>query len=130
MKRPIAILALAVLAAPALAQNVEEGSRLYFQHCATCHGTEGRGNGPMAAVLTLQPTDLTALAAGGEFPFERVIKRIDGRDPLASHGSPMPVYGPFFEQGPEESMKTPSGQPVLTSKPVVDLVGYLLSIQD
>ncbi len=61
---------------------------------------------------------------GGEFPLIRVIKRIDGRDPLVSHGSPMPVYGDFFE-GQDVSLKTAAGQPILTSRPVA----YLGSLQ-
>ena len=39
---------------------------------------------------------------------------LDGREPLVSHGSPMPVYGDFFE-GDDTAMKTPSGQPLMRS---------------
>ena len=127
------LLALASLvgsAAPALAQDVTTGAELYRVHCATCHGIEATGQGPMAGVLVIQSTDLTALQAGndGIFPTERVVKRIDGRDALVSHGSPMPVYGHFFE-GQDTSLKAPSGQPILTSKPIVDLLAYLESLQ-
>ncbi|TDE41196.1 c-type cytochrome [Antarcticimicrobium sediminis] len=123
-------LVLAVAAVPALAQDVKEGAELYRVHCATCHGIEGSGQGPMAGVLVIQPSDLSALAAknGGSFPTERVIKRIDGRDPLVSHGSPMPVYGFFFE-GQGKAVKTASGQPIMTSEPIVDLLAYLQSLQ-
>lgn len=84
----------------------------------------------MASVLLVKPADLTRLQESndGVFPTERVIRRIDGRDPLVSHGSPMPVYGYFFE-GEDASIKTPSGQPVLTSRAIVDLLGYLQSLQ-
>jgi hypothetical protein len=83
----------------------------------------------MAGVLVIQPTDLTTLAsADGTFPVARVVARIDGRDPLVSHGSPMPVYGPYFD-GQDTSMKTPQGQPILTSQPIVDLVAYLQTLQ-
>jgi mono/diheme cytochrome c family protein len=122
----------ALLATPALAQDPDRGEALYRTHCATCHGIDATGGGPMAGVLTLQPTDLTALAAGegGIFPLERVVKRIDGRDPLVAHGSPMPVYGDFFEGGRGVAMKAPSGQPIMTSQPVADLVAWLRQIQD
>lgn len=115
---------------PAIAQDPTEGERLFQHKCATCHGLDANGAGPMAPVLLLQPTDLTQLQQknSGMFPFERVIRRIDGRDPLVSHGSPMPVYGDFFE-GSDVSMKTPSGQPILTSQPIADLVAWLQSIQ-
>ena len=113
-----------------LAQDADVGAELFRHYCATCHGLDATGNGPMAGVLVIQPTDLTALAdENGVFPTARVVARIDGRDPLVSHGSPMPVYGPYFE-GEDTAMKTPAGQPILTSKPIVDLVAYLETIQN
>ncbi|MDX2484945.1 MAG: cytochrome c [Pseudodonghicola sp.] len=123
-------LVLAVAALPALAQDVKTGAELYRVHCATCHGIEGSGQGPMAGVLVIQPDDLTGLAKdnGGSFPIERVIKRIDGRDPLVSHGSPMPVYGFFFE-GKGKAVKIANGQPIMTTEPIVDLLAYLQSLQ-
>lgn len=122
--------ALACAGLPALAQDAKVGAELYRVHCATCHGIEAGGQGPMAGVLTIKPVDLTALQVnnGGVFPTERVVKRIDGRDPLVSHGSPMPVYGFFFE-GKDQAVKTPSGQPILTSAPIVDLLTYLQTLQ-
>ncbi|MFV0512687.1 MAG: c-type cytochrome [Jhaorihella sp.] len=122
--------ALAVLALPASAQDAGRGAELYRAHCATCHGIEATGQGPMAGALVIKPADLTTLAArnGGEFPVERVVMRIDGRDPLVSHGSPMPVYGHFFE-GRDKGVKAPSGQPIMTSEPIVDLLTYLQSLQ-
>lgn len=112
------------------AQDGDAGSELYRVHCATCHGIEATGKGPMAGVLVIKPTDLTTLQAGnkGIFPTEMVVKRIDGRDALVSHGSPMPVYGHFFE-GNDVAIKAPSGQPILTSQPIVDLLAYLQSLQ-
>ena len=113
-----------------LAQDADVGAELFRHYRATCHGLDATGNGPMAGVLVIQPTDLTALAdENGVFPTARVVARIDGRDPLVSHGSPMPVYGPYFE-GEDTAMKTPAGQPILTSKPIVDLVAYLETIQN
>jgi hypothetical protein len=58
----------------------------------------------------------------------RAVMRIDGRDPLVAHGSPMPVYGPYFE-GDEALMRAETGQPVLTSVPVRDLVVWLEGLQ-
>jgi hypothetical protein len=86
--------------------------------------------GPMQPVLVVPPTDLTRLNAGndGEFPLVRVIKRIDGRDPLVSHGSQMPIYGDYFE-GQDTAMQTSSGQPIMTSQPVKELVTYLKTLQ-
>lgn len=123
--------ALSVCALPALAQDADIGSALYQTHCANCHGADADGQGPLGPALLLQPINLTQLTAnnGGEFPLERVLKRIDGTDPLVSHGSPMPVYGPFFEGVANTAMKLPSGQPVLVPEPMADLVAYLMSLQ-
>ncbi len=120
---------LLALATQAGAQDAEMGAELYQHYCATCHGIDATGHGPMAGVLVIQPADLTKLAGeDGVFPTARVVARIDGRDPLVSHGSPMPVYGPYFD-GQDTSMKTPEGQPILTSQPIVDLVAYLQTLQ-
>ncbi|CUH78594.1 c-type cytochrome [Tropicibacter naphthalenivorans] len=120
-----------MLATPVLAQDADVGRGHFYTHCATCHGLEGRGDGPMSGVLMIQPTNLTELAAqnGGSFPLDRVVKRIDGRDPLVSHGSPMPVYGDYFEGLFDVPINAPDNDPVLTSRPVVDLVAYLMEIQ-
>lgn len=122
--------ALICISGAVVAQDADVGEELYRVHCATCHGIEAGGQGPMAGVMLIKPADLVGLTAanGGVFPTERVVKRIDGRDPLVSHGSPMPVYGFFFE-GNDTAVKAPSGQPILTSKPIVDLLTYLQSIQ-
>ncbi|MEZ5714037.1 MAG: cytochrome c [Paracoccaceae bacterium] len=131
MRKMFLLAGLAVaMAAPAMAQDEAEGARLYERHCATCHGIDATGAGPMAGVLVVQPVDLTALAKGngGVFPSLRVVRRIDGRDPLVSHGSPMPVYGDFFE-GDDTALKTESGQPMMTSRAIADLVAYLKTLQ-
>jgi len=115
---------------PALAQNAVDGEQLFQLHCASCHGLDADGKGPMSSVLLIKPTDLTRLSFEnqGVFPRIRVVKRIDGRDPLVSHGSPMPVYGFFFE-GDDQAMKAETGQPIMTSRAIVDLVAYLESQQ-
>lgn len=124
------VLTVGCLSGGAMAQDVATGAEIYARHCATCHGAAATGNGPMAPALVLQPPDLTQLAERNEgvFPMTRVVMRIDGREPLVSHGSPMPVYGDFFE-GDDLSLKTESGQPILTSPAVADLVAYLQGLQ-
>ena len=119
-----------VLGLPAIAQDVQQGEAIFGSYCATCHGRDATGNGPMSPSLVVRPTDLTALRSqnGGVFPTTRVVMRIDGRDPLVSHGSMMPVYGDFFA-GTDVMTKTEAGQPVLTSQPVVDLLAYLEGLQ-
>jgi hypothetical protein len=120
-----------LLAGPAFAEgDVVSGEALYRAHCAVCHGIEATGHGPMVTVMTVQPADLTRLTQryDGVFPLERVAARIDGRDPLVSHGSDMPVYGQFY-QGRDVALKTDAGQPLMTSQPIADLVAWLRTIQ-
>lgn len=129
MARGLALAAL--LAAPAAAQDADAGAALYRRHCAMCHGIDAMGQGPMAGVLTVQPTDLTRLAAGsgGVFPWLRAARRIDGRDPLVAHGSQMPVWGDFFDSPQSDAIRLPDGQVLMAPRPVADLLGYLASVQ-
>ena len=76
------------------------GKDLFYNNCAACHGVGGKGDGPMGAVLTIRPADLTILAkkTGGKFPAAQVYQMIDGRNPaVKGHGGPdMPVWGDVF----------------------------------
>ena len=78
------------------------GDNLYQAYCSSCHGKDAKGNGPMAAWLKVQPSDLTRIASrnGGKFPLERVDRIIAGEVTLPSgHGTrAMPVWGPVFSQ--------------------------------
>jgi hypothetical protein len=50
------------------------GKALFQQHCASCHGEDGKGAGPAAVAFKVQPPDLTALSRQnrGKFPKDRV----------------------------------------------------------
>jgi hypothetical protein len=58
----------------------------------------------------------------------RVVMRIDGRDPLVSHGSPMPLFGQLYERQ-DTMVKAPDGMPILTSREIADLLAHLQAIQ-
>jgi mono/diheme cytochrome c family protein len=68
--------------------------------CASCHGVDGRGAGPLAPSLKTRPADLTTLAqrSGGQFPRQQVISYIDGTGrALPAHGpAEMPLWGGIF----------------------------------
>ena len=75
------------------------GPDLYRHYCATCHGREGKGDGPAGRALKVPPPDLTVLARRekGLFPASAVETIIRGGTPVAAHGSvEMPVWGPIF----------------------------------
>ena len=80
--------------------NSLQGPVLYKAYCASCHGTNATGNGPMAESLKVAPADLTRIAArnGGVFPRARISRVISGEEiPAKGHGtSDMPVWGPIF----------------------------------
>lgn len=64
MKRAIVILGAMWLAGTAAAEpgtpaEVERGKQLYGTLCWTCHGSYGRGDGPLARNLPIQPPDFT-----------------------------------------------------------------------
>ena len=78
-----------------------QGPDIFREHCAACHGADGRGNGPAAAELMNTPPDLTSIAKrnGGVFPEERVRSIVAGNEVLISHGSrEMPIWGEIFHQ--------------------------------
>ena len=75
--------------------------QVYVRYCGACHGPDGKGDGVSGAFMKPRPPDLTVLASqnGGEFPLERVVKAIDGRDIPRAHGSPaMPVWGQIMSE--------------------------------
>ncbi len=90
------------------------------------HGPDACGTGPMAQMLAIKTPDLTGLQtrSDGVFPTFFVVVRIDGRNPLMAHGGEMPVFGEVFE-AEDATLKTPAGQPIMTSQPIVDLVAWL-----
>lgn len=120
-----------LLASPPWSQEVTVGDvgRGYFQqYCSGCHGLEGKGDGAFAAYLKAPPPDLTTLAKrrGGTFPETEVAQIIDGRKPMAAHGTTeMPIWGERFVSaapGPQATQASARGQITL-------FVAYLRSIQ-
>jgi mono/diheme cytochrome c family protein len=77
------------------------GADLFRAYCASCHGADGKGNGPVAPALNSKPSDLTAIAQrnGGVFPAQRMRTIIAGDAVILAHGSrEMPIWGPIFHQ--------------------------------
>ena len=56
------LLTLLTVSIPGLADNppaAYEGRRLFVSYCQLCHGTAGKGDGPLAKVMKISPADLT-----------------------------------------------------------------------
>jgi len=45
---------------------IEKGQEIYRKHCEECHGAEGRGNGPRAAMLAPRPGNLVSAATSAK----------------------------------------------------------------
>lgn len=87
-----------ILLALGLTACVEEpidGRTAYMENCASCHGADGKGDGPAARDLAVAPPDLTTIAArnGGVFPVNQVMSTIDGLDRGAHFSTAMPEFG-------------------------------------
>jgi mono/diheme cytochrome c family protein len=120
------------VSAPVSAQNAPTGAEEFHNSCAVCHGEDGRGDGPLAKVLTVKPADLTQIAKrnDGVFPIERVSETIDGRRQVGAHGTrEMPVWGSRYELEVGRQYG-PYGSEALVKTRVHVLVRYLQSIQE
>ena len=117
---------LALAATPLAAQDAAVGAELFYTYCSTCHGEDATGAGPMTEILNTAPPDLTVLSAanGGDFPRVRVAYRIDGRDPIAGHGGPMPIFGDIFGNQ-MVALKSATGQPILAGRGIADVMAWL-----
>lgn len=101
------------------------GSQLFRAHCASCHGTDARGNGPLAEHLRHNPPDLTQFTRrnGGTFPREQIRRIIDGRDVPVHGDRDMPVWG--------EAFKAVAGSNAAAVKARIEaIVRYLEGIQE
>lgn len=101
---------------------VVKGQKLFMQYCATCHGADAKGQGPVAAALKEGPPDLTAIQVPGDkFPANRVETAIDGEKAVTAHGTrKMPVWGTIFRRTGGELQKYAD---------IYSLVKYIESIQ-
>jgi mono/diheme cytochrome c family protein len=103
--RSRAALAAAGLAALAYGGPVRAesgGQALFEQHCAACHGSSAKGDGPLAEELKKAPPDLTQLGKkyGMPLPKPKLIEFVDGREMVRSHGTAeMPVWGKALRGG-------------------------------
>lgn len=105
------------------------GLEMYESLCASCHGVEGHGDGPVAPLVKIHVPDLTLIAhrQGGEFPAADVHRTIDGRFEHPAHGPrDMPVWGWQFYRS--ESLKDPAERARVDAM-IDKLVQYLRSIQ-
>ena len=102
----------------------DTGFNDYIDSCASCHGADGRGNGPMSDRLIHRPKNLTLLSRenGGSFPETVIYQIIDGRRINLSHGSSdMPVWGRRF--------RVIEGNEFAVNERISRIIKYIESIQ-
>ena len=129
-------------AAAAQAEEFDIGKWEFQSSCASCHGADGKGKGPVSEQLKVPPPDLTMLAKknNGVFPTNAVYETIDGLQRMPAHGSrEMPIWGFRFNPiinpphnvdptywkmlGPEQSPE------VVVRKRILAVIDYLNRIQ-
>lgn len=108
---------------------VDVGRTDFLRYCASCHGVDAHGKGPVAETLRTPPTDLTRIAKrhGGKLPAGEIAAYIDGRMPVASHGTrEMPVWGRILG----EKIAEGTTEDEVARGRIDALVAYLMSIQE
>lgn len=97
----------------------------------SCHGVDGRGDGPLAKGMQPPPTDLTTISRrnSGRFPADRLRAIVDGRDDVRAHGPrAMPVWGNRYRQR-SDPLETDKAIERHARQRIDSLVRYLKSIQ-
>ena len=105
--------------------DATNGKQMYTSYCAPCHGTDGRGHGPVSPALRAQPVDLTVLSRAnhGKFPSGHIFSVLQFGSDMPAHGSAqMPVWGPILGKMNQQDTQERSLR-------VANLSAYLKSIQ-
>lgn len=120
------------------AQSLDAGKFEYRSSCAPCHGSDGKGKGPISSQLKVMPTDLTVLTKknNGVFPFSAVYEIIDGRQAIIAHGTrEMPIWGNRYtvtqiERSVREAIDFYYDPEIIVRTRVLAVIDYLNQIQE
>lgn len=132
----VAHLTVGLVNAAVAAQDTDAGKLLFRSSCASCHGIDGKGKGPLRDQLKVAPTDLTILSRknGGVFPVGAMYEIIDGRTAIAAHGTrEMPVWGTYTSRllPPSDILIDPSYDPeAVVRARILAIIDYLNRIQE
>lgn len=72
------------------AESVSEGKKLWSEHCASCHGKTGLGDGSKAAQLKTQPSDFSKAVFHAQSDGSLFFKVAEGRDDMPSFKKKLP----------------------------------------
>jgi mono/diheme cytochrome c family protein len=103
------------------------GPQMFKEYCASCHGGDGRGNGPAVVFLKTPPPDLRTMTQrnNGKYPAEKVVSMLNFGPGSKAHGAlDMPTWGPLFR-----SLDS-SANDRFADLRVYNLTGFIESIQE
>ena len=129
------------LSAAAWAQDFDLGKFEFQSSCASCHGSDGKGKGPLSVQLKVAPTDLTVLAkkSNGAFPFNAVYETVEGIKVVIAHGTrDMPIWGYRYTPIPNRVLSTNSSRAfdfsydpeVVVRTRILAIIDYVNRIQE
>ena len=72
------------------AESISAGKALWSQHCASCHGKTGLGDGNKAAQLKTQPGDFSKATTQAQSDGSLFYKISEGRDDMPSFKKKIP----------------------------------------
>ena len=129
-------------AAATQAEDVDIGKSEFQSSCASCHGADAKGKGPVSDQLKTPAPDLTMLAKNnnGVFPTDAVYETIDGLKTIPAHGTrEMPIWGerfnpivnlPHYVDPSYWEKAGPDQRPeVVVRKRILSVIDYLSRIQ-
>lgn len=129
----LASLCTAMGGAWAQSKTVDLGQREFMANCASCHGADGRGQGPNAMFLNKSPTNLTLLAKnnGGILPAARMYDVIEGDKDVVGHGTrDMPTWGfDYRVKAAEYYMDVPYNPEAYVRGKILSLIDYISRVQ-
>lgn len=129
--RALSLLVPGLIALAACApEGPPSGHTLFDENCASCHGPDAKGDGPLAAGLEATVPDLTTLSArhDGVFPRVYVMSTIDGYS-RGQHGAQvMPEFGER-DLGPVVVIEDGDGNGIPVPVTLLALADYIESLQ-
>ena len=111
-----ALAALVLAAAPALAQDLENGKDIYDTDCTDCHGATGKGDGPFVDLLDAEVRDFTTGPLAFDTDGDCVVGTADDFFDITRQGAE--VFGGSVHMAPRSEGD-------LSDEDVNDVVAYI-----
>ena len=83
---------------PTWAQNQSEGKKLYLTYCSSCHGDNGKGDGPAARSLPVKPANHTDGAVMNQLTDKFLLEIISKGGSAVGKSPMMPGWGGQFKE--------------------------------